>query len=226
MISIKNLQKHYTLNKKSIPILKDINITLVPGEMTCLTGESGCGKSTLFNILGGLDDYDGGEYLFNEKDVKSFSEKDWSSFRAKNIGFIFQSFSLIPHLSALKNVEISMTSNKIPKSERGKRAKALLDSVGLKNRYDYILSQLSGGKKQRVAIARALANDPDIMLADEPTGTLDSKSSKQVMAILKSIAERGKIVLVVTHSSELSQLGDKVIEMKDGKIECVRRAAG
>lgn len=224
MISIKNLQKHYTLNKNSISILKDINLTLVPGEMTCLVGESGCGKSTFLHILGGLDDYDAGEYLFNGKDVENFSEKEWSSFRTRNIGFIFQSFNLIPHLSALENVEISMTLNKVPKGERRKRAKSLLDSVGLKNRYEYLPSQLSGGQKQRVAIARALANDPDIILADEPTGALDSKNSKQVMTILKTIAEKGKIVLVVTHSLELSKLGDTIIEMKDGRIECIRRS--
>ncbi|WKB35496.1 ABC transporter ATP-binding protein [Terrilactibacillus sp. S3-3] len=207
MISIKNLQKHYTLNKKSIPILQDINLTLVPGEMTCLVGESGCGKSTLLHILGGLDDYDGGDYLFNGKNVKNFSEKEWSSFRTRNIGFIFQNFNLIPHLSALENVEISMILNKAPKSERQQRAKRLLDSVGLKSRYHYLPSQLSGGQKQRVAIARALANNPDIILADEPTGALDSKNSKQVMHILKTIAEQGKIVLIVTHSLELSKMG-------------------
>lgn len=221
LISLFNIQKNYVLGDEKVPVLQNINLKLEPGKMTCLLGESGCGKSTLLNIVGGLDTFDSGKYLFNGQNVNDFKEKDWVKFRKENIGFIFQSFNLISHLTALENVEMSMILKGLSKEDRQNRAKELLELVGLKERMDYLPNRLSGGQKQRVAIARSLANDPDIILADEPTGALDSDNSLQVMNLLKSIAKKGKIVLVVTHSKELSQIGDTIISMKDGNIESI-----
>ncbi|MFD6509937.1 ATP-binding cassette domain-containing protein [Bacillus sp. NPDC060175] len=219
LISLFNIQKNYILGDEKISVLQNINLTLEPGKMTCLLGESGCGKSTLLNIVGGLDTFDNGKYLFNGQDVNNFKEKDWVKFRKENIGFIFQNFNLISHLTALENVEMSMILKGLSKEDRKHRAKELLELVGLEDRMNYLPNRLSGGQKQRVAIARSLANDPDIILADEPTGALDSENSLQVMNLLKSIAEKGKIVLVVTHSKELSQIGDTIVSMNDGSIE-------
>ncbi|MFV0941179.1 ABC transporter ATP-binding protein/permease [Bacillus thuringiensis] len=225
LISLFNIQKNYILGDEKISVLQNINLTLAPGKMTCLLGESGCGKSTLLNIIGGLDTFDNGKYLFNGQDVNGFKEKDWVKFRKENIGFIFQNFNLISHLTALENVEMSMVLKGLSKEDRKHRAKELLELVGLEDRINHLPNRLSGGQKQRVAIARALANDPDIILADEPTGALDSDNSLQVMNLLKSIAKKGKIVLVVTHSKELSQIGDTIVSMKDGSIENIDHVA-
>ncbi|HZG59620.1 MAG TPA: ATP-binding cassette domain-containing protein [Anoxybacillus sp.] len=218
MISLKNIKKYYKLNNEKVEVLKGINLTLYPGQMTYLLGESGCGKSTLLNIIGGIDTSDEGEYLFDGLNVNEFNEKQWAYFRREKIGFVFQSFNLVSHLTALENVEMSMILQGKSKEQRRKRALELLNMVGLGNRANYLPNQLSGGQKQRVAIARALANDPDIILADEPTGALDSENSIQIMEILKKIARQGKIVLVVTHSHELSKFADRIVRMKDGVI--------
>ncbi|UYP07142.1 ABC transporter ATP-binding protein/permease [Priestia megaterium] len=218
MISLKSIKKSYNLNNESVQVLKDINLDLFPGQLTYLLGESGCGKSTLLNIIGGIDNFSNGEYLFNTKSVKNFSEKEWSYFRRKKIGFIFQNFNLISHLTALENVEMSMILEGMSKSERRKHATELLELVGLGDRINHLPNQLSGGQKQRVSIARSLANNPDIILADEPTGALDSKNSEQIMKILKEVADQGKIVLVVTHSEKFTEYADKIIKMKDGLI--------
>ncbi|WP_280169355.1 ATP-binding cassette domain-containing protein [Priestia megaterium] len=218
MISLKSIKKSYNLNNESVQVLKDINLDLFPGQLTYLLGESGCGKSTLLNIIGGIDNFSNGEYLFNTKSVKNFSEKEWSYFRRKKIGFIFQNFNLISHLTALENVEMSMILEGMSKSERRKHASELLELVGLGDRINHLPNQLSGGQKQRVSIARSLANNPDIILADEPTGALDSKNSEQIMKILKEVADQGKIVLVVTHSEKFTEYADKIIKMKDGLI--------
>ncbi|XWN53152.1 ATP-binding cassette domain-containing protein [Anoxybacillus flavithermus] len=198
--------------------MKGVSLHLQKGQLVYLLGESGCGKSTLLNIIGGLDYADDGEYIFNSINVREFNEKKWARLRREKIGFVFQNFNLIPHLSVLENVEMSMILLGKSKEERKRRAIELLNMVGLGDKLEYLPNQLSGGQKQRVAIARALANDPDIILADEPTGALDSENSINIMEILKDISQQGKIVLVVTHSQELTSYADRIIRMKDGKI--------
>ena len=218
MISLESIKKDYKLEKETIPVINGIDLDLFPGELTYLLGESGCGKSTLLNIIGGIDKASSGDYLFNGKSVKDYSEKEWAYFRRKKIGFVFQNFNLVSHLTAIENVELSMILEGKSKSERNKKSKELLELVGLKDREKHLPSQLSGGQKQRVAIARSLANDPDIILADEPTGALDSENSEQIMKILKKVADQGKIVLVVTHSQGFVDYADRIIQMKDGSI--------
>lgn len=218
MISLRNIQKDYALGSQKIKVLRDINLDLYPGQLSYLLGESGCGKSTLLNVIGGIDTSTQGTYLFNDQDVCNFTEKEWAYFRRKKIGFVFQNFNLISHLTAIENIEMSMILEGKSKSDRRTKAMELLSLVGMGDRANHLPNQLSGGQKQRIAIARALANNPDIILADEPTGALDSENSKQIMEILKGIAHEGKIVLVVTHSQELVKYADRVIEMRDGKI--------
>jgi len=223
MISLQSIEKSYHLSNQTVKVLNNINLALYPGELSYLLGESGCGKSTLLNILGGIDKADNGEYIFDGKNVTNFKEKDWAYFRRNKIGFVFQTFNLIPHLTALENIEMSMILDGFSKTDRRARALELLELVGLKDRASHLPNQLSGGQKQRVAIARSLANNPDIILADEPTGALDSENSEQIMKILKEVSQQGKIVLVVTHSQELLHFADKVIKMKDGTINEVKK---
>lgn len=218
MIQLTNINKSFQVGDENVHALQQVNTTITSGKLSFLVGESGSGKSTLLHILGGMDREFSGTYIFGDKDVSAFSEKQWSEFRRTNIGFIFQSFNLIPHLTALENIEISMTITNTSKRKRKKRATELLKLVGLEGRANHLPSELSGGQKQRVAIARALANDPDVIFADEPTGALDSENSQQVMDILKEISNQGKTVLVVTHSKEFFQMADVICELKDGEI--------
>ncbi|MEG8980423.1 ATP-binding cassette domain-containing protein [Priestia megaterium] len=219
MIRISNVSKSYELRKsENISVLKNVNMDFKKGELISILGPSGCGKSTLLNIIGGLDRMDKGDLIVSGTNTKDFKEKDWDRYRKNKIGFIFQNFNLIPHLTALENVEVSMTLTGISKSDRLKRAKELLNKVGLSERSNHRPNELSGGQKQRVAIARALANNPDIILADEPTGALDSRTSQQIIELLKEISSSGKLVIVVTHSQELANHADRVIEMLDGQV--------
>lgn len=219
MLSISNISKSYKLRRSEyVPVLKNVNINFQKGELVSILGPSGCGKSTLLNIIGGLDQMDTGDLIISGDNTRNFKEKDWDHYRKRNIGFIFQNFNLIPHLTALENVEISMTLTGVSKAQRITRAKELLDKVGLSERAHHKPNELSGGQKQRVAIARALANDPDIILADEPTGALDSKTSNQIIELLKEIASAGKLVIVVTHSQDLADHADRIIEMLDGQV--------
>jgi len=218
VLILEQLQKSYEVDGKPIPILKGISVSFEKGEMVSLLGPSGCGKSTLLNVITGLDTIDEGDILYQNRSVKSFSENEWAAFRKNNIGYIFQSFNLISHLSVLENVEFSMTLGDVPREERSKRAKELLNKVGLADKYDYEPNRLSGGQKQRVAIARALANDPDIIVADEPTGALDSKTAIEIMEILKGLSEQGKLVILVTHSLEFAEWGTRIIKLQDGVV--------
>lgn len=220
MISIRNLFKSYRLGKETIDVLHNVNLNIEDGEFLCILGTSGCGKSTLLNIIGGLDRDVSGEILFDEKDTKGFSSKEWTSYRKDKIGFVFQSYNLIEHMTAQENVELAMMFNGCRENEFKERASELLDMVGLSDRKTFLPSQLSGGQKQRVAIARALANSPSMILADEPTGALDTKSSDEVMEILHKInRENGVTVVLVTHNKELAKEASRVVTMKDGQIE-------
>lgn len=218
-LELKKVFKDYKLaSKEKFRALNDINVSFNKGELVSIVGESGSGKSTLMNLIGGLDsDYEG-EIKINGKDLKSFKEKQLDDYRKKNIGFVFQSFNLIPHLSVLDNVTIPLTLSNEKDSVKTEKAMQLLTKLGLKNHAKKKPNQLSGGQKQRVAIARALIGDPDIILADEPTGALDSSTTLQILDILKEIADEGKLVIMVTHSEKVAKISSRVVELSDGQI--------
>lgn len=218
MLSVKNIYKSYGTKDNKYPVLKDINLNFRQNEFVTILGPSGSGKTTLLNILGGLDRYDSGDLIINGKSTKQFKERDWDSYRNKSIGFVFQSYNLISHISILSNVEMGLTLGNVSKSEAKKRVIAALEKVGLKEHIHKKPNQLSGGQMQRVAIARALVNNPDIILADEPTGALDSKTSTQIMDLIKEIA-KDKLVIMVTHNDTLADIyASRIIKLSDGKI--------
>ena len=218
-LEIKNVFKDYKIGKnQKFNALNDINVSFDKGELVSIIGESGSGKSTLMNLIGGLDSDYQGNIIIDGKDLKGFKEKQLDDYRKKKIGFVFQSFNLIPHLSVLENVTIPLTLSNIKDSEKNERARVLLEKLGLKEHIKKKPTQLSGGQKQRVAIARALINDPDIILADEPTGALDSTTTTQILALLKEIADEGKLVIMVTHSEKVAKISSRIVEISDGKI--------
>ncbi len=219
IIKLNNVNKSYVIDKSvETQVLKGINLGLNSGEMVAILGESGSGKSTLMNLIGGLDQSYEGEIIVDGKNLKDLSEREIDAYRKDKIGFIFQSFNLIPHLTVIENVTLAMTLSNVSTEERIKRAKEILGEVGLKSQMNKKPNQLSGGQKQRVAIARALVNDPDIILADEPTGALDSKTSEQVLDIISNIAKKGKLVIMVTHSKRVADKCNRVVTVSDGVI--------
>lgn len=223
MLEIKNLKKSYLLGKEKVPVLNGVHFQVNQGTFLALLGPSGCGKSTLLNILGGLDTFDEGEIIVNGENLTTYykekKEAKLEKYRLENIGTIFQSFNLISHMTAFQNVEVPMKLAGLSKQEIKTRAKELLGSVGLEDRMNYKPSQLSGGQKQRVAIARALALNPNIILADEPTGALDSKTSEQIINLLRKISdENGTTIIMVTHDREVANQADKIVTMKDGEV--------
>ena len=218
MLELKTIKKSYTTGTFTQHALKGVNLQFRKNEFVAILGPSGSGKTTLLNIIGGLDRYDEGDLVINNRSTKSFKDKDWDSYRNNCIGFIFQSYNLISHIDILSNVEMGMTLSGVNSKKRRKKALEVLNKVGLKDHAHKKPNQLSGGQMQRVAIARALANDPDIILADEPTGALDSKTSVQIMELIKEIA-KDKLVIMVTHNPELAhEYATRVIEMKDGEL--------
>ncbi|WP_291633973.1 ABC transporter ATP-binding protein/permease [Clostridium sp.] len=220
LLSLNNLSKEYTIDKnKSFNALSFVNLNFEKGEFVSILGPSGCGKSTLLNIIAGLDKPTSGDLIIEGKSTKKYKKKNWDLYRKNNIGFVFQSFNLIEHLSALENVEIVMNLIGLSKKDRIERAKNLLQQVGLEKHMEHKPGELSGGQKQRVAIARALANDPDIILADEPTGALDKKTGIQIMQLIKDVA-RDKLIIMVTHNRELAyEYSTRVVAILDGKIQ-------
>lgn len=219
LLRIANLKKSYNITKtQKQEVLKGINAEFKAGEIVALLGESGCGKSTLINILGGLDTDYTGSVVIKGDFIRDFSEKQMDDYRKKRVGLIFQNYNLISHMSIFRNVEIAMTVSDIDKKTREKRAMSLLRLVGLADYAQKLPSQLSGGQKQRVAIARALANNPTVILADEPTGALDADSAAVIMQILKKIARRGKLVIVVTHSEKVAAECNRIIRLEDGVV--------
>lgn len=218
MLQLKNIKKTYITGNLQQDALKDVNVAFRRNEFVSILGQSGSGKTTMLNIIGGLDRYTSGDLIINDVSTKDYQDKDWDSYRNHSVGFIFQSYNLIPHQSVLANVEIALTLSGVSKSERIKRAKAVLIDVGLEEHMHKKPSQMSGGQMQRVAIARALVNNPDILLADEPTGALDSETSLQIMELLKNIA-KDKLVIMVTHNPELAeQYSTRIINLFDGEI--------
>ena len=218
-LEVNNLNKYYPItDSERFHALKDVQLSFEKGELVSIIGESGSGKSTLMNLLGGLDSQFDGEILVDGENIGQFKEKEMVAFHKEKIGFIFQSFNLVPHLSILDNVTLAMTLSNIDSKTRKARAKEVLEQLGLKDHYQKKPNQLSGGQKQRVAIARALVNDPDIIIADEPTGALDSQTSDQVLDIIQDIAKTGKLVIMVTHSERVASRSTRIVTIDDGKI--------
>ncbi|MCF0246180.1 MAG: ATP-binding cassette domain-containing protein, partial [Ileibacterium sp.] len=218
MLQCKNLVKEYYAGDQMIKAVNDLTVTFRDCEFVSILGPSGCGKTTFLNIVGGLDQYNSGDLIINGKSTKEYTDKDWDTYRNHRVGFIFQSYNLIMHQSVLKNVEMSLTLSGVPKEERKKRAIEALKKVGLEDQIYKKPTQMSGGQMQRVAIARALVNDPEIVLADEPTGALDSQTSVQIMNLLKEIA-KDRLVVMVTHNPDLAkEYSTRIITLKDGKI--------
>ncbi len=218
MIEIKGLHKSYQMGSNSLHVLKGIDFSVKEGELVSIMGSSGSGKSTLLNILGMLDEADQGTYDLDNVPIKNLNEKVAAQYRNKFLGFIFQSFNLINYKNALDNVSMPLYYQGMKRAERTDRAMHYLEKVGLAQWATHLPSELSGGQKQRVAIARALASDPKVLLADEPTGALDTKTSYEVMDLIQGINDEGKTILVVTHEPDIAEMTKRIVNLKDGRI--------
>lgn len=219
IIHLEGIEKSYFMGNQAIPVLKGINLDIFKNEYVALMGPSGSGKSTLMNILGCLDSPTGGKYILNGKDVSKMADDDLAEVRNTEIGFVFQQFNLLPRLTAAENVALPLIYAGVSKKERHERAMAALEKVGLAERSHHKSNELSGGQIQRVAIARALVNNPSILLADEPTGNLDSKTSVEVMHIFGKLQEAGNTVVLVTHEEDIAAYARRVVRLRDGLVE-------
>ena len=218
ILELEHIYKNYEQGKMEVPVLKDISFSVEKGEYVAIMGPSGSGKTTLMNIIGCLDKPTEGTFLLDGQDIRSCSENDMSDIRLNKIGFVFQSFHLLPRQSALSNVEMPLNYAKVPKKERRERAFHALERVGLADRVDFKPNQLSGGQMQRVAIARAIVNNPKLLLADEPTGALDSKSGAQVMELFQKLNDEGVTVLMITHDPDIASHAKRVVTIRDGVL--------
>ena len=219
VIELKDVKKLYHLDEVIVPALNGLSLKIKKGEFVSLIGASGSGKSTAMNMIGSLDTPSEGVVFLEGFDISHISESALAQIRGKKIGFIFQIFNLIPSLNALNNVMLPMSFQNVSRIERKERAIKLLEQVGLGKRIYHLPSQLSGGERQRVAIARALVNDPEIILADEPTGNLDSKTGQEIMHVLKELHKKGKTIILITHDKEIAKVAQRTIKLKDGKLE-------
>jgi putative ABC transport system ATP-binding protein len=218
MITVRNLTKSYHVGPITVPVLKGIDFSVEYGEFVAIMGPSGSGKSTLLNVLGILDRYDEGEYILNGTLIKPLSETEAAYFRSRLIGFVFQSFNLLPFKSAIDNVSMPLYYQKVPRRQRDEKARRLLERMGLADRIHHLPTEMSGGQRQRVAIARALVNEPPLILADEPTGNLDSETSEDVMKIFSEINAEGRTLVVITHDEHIAARARRVIRLQDGRI--------
>jgi len=218
VVHIHDVSKTYHLDKLDVPVLFDVDIDVKKGEFLSIMGPSGCGKSTLMNLIGCLDRPSGGEIFIDGENVASLSDGGQASVRNKKIGFVFQTFNLLARMSAVDNVELPLIYSGIESQERRKMAEKALESVGVLHRKDFLPNQISGGERQRVAIARAIVNDPSIILADEPTGNLDSKSGADVMKIFKELNNKGATILMVTHDLNIANYSSRLVKLFDGKV--------
>ena len=220
MLELKNITKVYEAGTTQVEALKGINIAFRENEFVAILGQSGCGKTTLLNIIGGLDRYTSGDLIINGRSTKEYDDRDWDTYRNHSIGFVFQSFNLLPRLSVIENVMLPLAYTNVPRSQREMRAVHALQAVTLPvDHWDHRISELSGGQMQRVAIARALVNDPPIILADEPTGNLDSKNSQEIMELLKKSNKKyNQTLIMITHDENIALQADRIIAIEDGHI--------
>ena len=218
MLQIKHICKEYRTGSLVQKALDDVSLNLRDNEFVAILGPSGSGKTTLLNIIGGLDRYDSGDLIINGISKKKYKDRDWDSYRNHTIGFVFQSYNLIPHQTVLANVELALTISGIGKAERRKRAKEALEKVGLGDQLHKKPNQMSGGQMQRVAIARALINDPDILLADEPTGALDSSSGKEVLKLFEKLNDMGNTIVMITHDLNVARAAGRIVHIIDGQL--------
>ncbi len=223
IITLRDVTKVYHVGSVDVHALRGVDLTVAPGELCCIIGRSGSGKSTLLNLLAGLEPATSGEIIIANKHLERMNQSELILFRQKHVGFIFQSFNLMPYYTALENVAFPLSFRGVPKPVRLRRAKEALKTVGLESHMKHKPSQMSGGQQQRVGIARALVTDPEIIFADEPTGNLDSNTSDEVMhAICKTVREKGKTLIMVTHDPNMAAFADKIINILDGKIIDIR----
>ncbi|MEN9626042.1 MAG: hypothetical protein RL557_370 [archaeon] len=218
IIKLKNVSKHYRLGNEFIKAVDGVDITINKGDFVAVVGPSGSGKSTMMNLIGALDLATQGDIFLDGINIEKLTESELASLRGKKIGFVFQTFNLIPTLTAIENVTMPMMFQGVPAEVREKRAEQLLEKIGLNHRLHHLPSELSGGERQRVAIARALANNPDVILADEPTGNLDSKRKQEIAEMFLTLSKEGKTIILVTHDTEVAKFADKVYQLKDGRI--------
>lgn len=218
ILDMKEIYKDYSLGKDPVPVLKNINLQVEDGDYIAIMGPSGSGKSTLMNIIGCLDKQTSGTFIFDDKDIAQCNDKELSDIRNRKIGFVFQNFNLLPRQSVLENVELPLLYAGVKKKERRELAKQALVKVGLEERINFKPTQLSGGQKQRVAIARAMINNPKMLLADEPTGALDTKSGEQVMKLFSELNDEGVTIVMITHEREIAEYAKKIMLIRDGEI--------
>ena len=218
MLELKGIKKDYLAGENTVHALKGIDLRFRRNEFVSILGPSGCGKTTMLNIIGGLDQYTEGDLIINGRSTKDFKDRDWDTYRNHSIGFVFQSYNLIPHQTVLQNVELALTLSGVSKAERRKRAKKALEDVGLGNQLSKKPSEMSGGQMQRVAIARALVNNPAVILADEATGNLDTRTSFEILVLFQKLHAEGRTIIFVTHNPEIAQYSSRNIRLRDGHI--------
>lgn len=219
LISLKGITKNYVMGKEVLQVLKGIDLTIEKGEYVALMGPSGSGKSTLMNMIGCLDSPTSGTYILNNQDVSGMTDNELAEIRNKEIGFVFQTFNLMPRQTALDNVALPLIYAGVKKAQREELSKKALEGVGLADRMTHKPNELSGGQRQRVAVARALVNNPAILLADEPTGNLDSKTSVEIMQLFADLHSKGNTIILVTHEEDIAKFAKRVVRLKDGRIE-------
>ncbi len=226
MVTLKNITKNYMQGKLEVPVLKSIDLTVEDGEYVAIMGPSGSGKTTLMNIIGLLDLPTEGTYFLDDEDMSHLTENQLSEVRNKKIGFVFQQFNLMPKESALSNVALPLVYAGVKRKEREERARVALEKVGLGDRIDFKPTQLSGGQQQRVAIARAMVSNPKVLLADEPTGALDTKAGFQVMELFQQLHDEGVTIIMITHEEEIAECAERIVSLRDGKIIDLRAGKG